>query len=486
MKTTESGKNPLAERVDHMKTTESGKNPLAERVDHAKSGVTDMEIPSHASPLEEALRPPEPSSVLRLGLIGMLFAASVAILPLPGFLGSVLQYGARLAWAYWTYIEVSRHGRLPLEWFVVTGLASIASVLAFFDIVEPVQVIAASVGVLLTGIALMRRADLPLAWAIAAVTCLIASFGYPSSWDSGPRVTYVMAVVGLIATGLALMPTRMRWITVTILPLLHFSGIMTAVTGPPPQPYLSEQMWARIYRPYLQFMYLNNAYQFYSPEPGSAVQLWACIKYKTEDKNRRFKWFRMPVRPEQVRDPLGLTYFRRLALTERFNAPNNAAESPAEMDQIRQRRELRRDIPHHPQLTESQEYRAPTNEFRRLVLPSYARHLIHANQVSDLEVESILLYRVDHRIVLPGSISQGFSVFDPSWYVPVFYGEFDAAGILLDAKEPMLYWVVPILYRGVTPAMGELKPGKLLDFDMSDYADFVQIHAGSNHGVFQK
>src|SRR5262249_51727018 len=32
---------------------------------------------------------------------------------------------------------------------------------------------------------------------------------------------------------------------------------------PSPSPWLSTQIWTRIYRPYLEFLYLNNAYHFY-------------------------------------------------------------------------------------------------------------------------------------------------------------------------------------------------------------------------------
>ncbi len=51
--------------------------------------------------------------------------------------------------------------------------------------------------------------------------------------------------------------------------VLHFLGIGTAVSIAVRRPLGSfSRRGPRIYQPYLEFMYLNNAYHFYSPEPG--------------------------------------------------------------------------------------------------------------------------------------------------------------------------------------------------------------------------
>ena len=73
-----------------------------------------------------------------------------------------------------------------------------------------------------------------------------------------------------------LSPTGQR-IAFSLLVLYHFAGIFSAITSPPPTPWLTGQFWARVFRPHLEFSYVNNAYQFYSPQPGPAQVLWFCI-----------------------------------------------------------------------------------------------------------------------------------------------------------------------------------------------------------------
>ena len=61
----------------------------------------------------------------------------------------------------------------------------------------------------------------------------------------------------------------------------HFAGILSAITSPPPTPPVTDQYWRRVAREYLMFAYMNNAYQFYSPDPGPACELWVCFEYDT-------------------------------------------------------------------------------------------------------------------------------------------------------------------------------------------------------------
>ena len=73
---------------------------------------------------------------------------------------------------------------------------------------------------------------------------------------------------------------------------------------------------------------MNNAYQFYSPDPGPASEVWACIEFgppgEAKEGERKVqpvhRWMKVPKRPQHWRDPLGQTYYRRLALTEQIAA----------------------------------------------------------------------------------------------------------------------------------------------------------------------
>ncbi len=75
---------------------------------------------------------------------------------------------------------------------------------------------------------------------------------------------------------------------------------MTAVTAVEPPgadgSLAFRWLWGKVYRPYLQFFYLNNAYHFYSPEPGPPVLVWFRIDY-TDNKSM---WYRIPNDEDKV------------------------------------------------------------------------------------------------------------------------------------------------------------------------------------------
>src|SRR5262249_34883324 len=89
----------------------------------------------------------------------------------------------------------------------------------------------------------------------------------------------------------------------------------------------------RLSHPYLEFMYLNNAYHFYSPEPGAATHFWMRVYYDTGTKNEfgapklEGIWVKIPDLDEQGQrgSAVGLEYYRSLSLTENIV---NADPSP--------------------------------------------------------------------------------------------------------------------------------------------------------------
>ena len=60
--------------------------------------------------------------------------------------------------------------------------------------------------------------------------------------------------------------------------------------------------------------------------------------------------------------------------------------------------------------------------------------------------------------------------YHPTTYKPFFLGEFDRDGHLVNPQDPMLYWLVPILYRQPTPGS-----------DDKDYVDYMSKHAGYDY-----
>lgn len=331
---------------------------------------------------------------------------------------------------------------------VGAGLAALAALLGTFGTpsLDPFRLAAAGLGVLVAGIAVWLRSNLPAAWLLAAAACGLAVFGFPTAWDSAWRLSMVFGVVALLAAGLVMLSWKHRVIAFSVLIFIHFGGILAAVLGPQPQAWLAGQAWIRLYRPYLQFMYLNNAYQFYSPDPGPAILVWACVKYKTDEDKIHREWYRFPRRPEQLRDPLAMTYYRRLSLTEQVNP---AGQNPSALDweEIDQRRKMRNDVPLNTPSLDALAYRPPAFELQERVIPEYVRFIAREMEKPDMTIESIKFYRIEHRIVAPMEFGNGLSPYDPTTYLPYFFGEFTPQGELIDSEEPLLYWLIPIIRR---------------------------------------
>lgn len=351
----------------------------------------------------------------------------------------------------------------------------------------------------LLALAAMVMAALAVRWrwrespwyAAAAVVALAARFGLPYSWDSARLVATVLGGLSVFGLVLVSLPPVPRKILVSAFVLFHFGGILSAVTSPPATPYWTGQIWTRVYRPYLQFLYLNNAYHFYSPEPGPASLLWFCVKY---DDGTPDHWARIPRRPEDVKDPLAVEYYRRLSLTEQINhlMPPNTPLPPGAADartDVAIRGDPARKLPPIPffplnQIPPALQRRAPQDIVRDFTIPAYVR-FVARHVPSGEHVRAVKMYRVEHQILSPADFARGASPYDPTLYVPYYLGEYDADGTLKDPDDPLLFWIIPIL-REPKRGVGDLSGSAVWDTDNYDYKDYVTIHAGSDHGEFTK
>src|SRR5205807_9217271 len=83
-------------------------------------------------------------------------------------------------------------------------------------------------------------------------------------------------------------------------------------------PWIIQQLWARVYQPYLEFMYLNNAYHFYAPEPGPASYVWCRMFFEDPQGKLWAHWIKIPDVDEKGwhKNTLALEYQRMLAVTE--------------------------------------------------------------------------------------------------------------------------------------------------------------------------
>jgi len=349
---------------------------------------------------------------------------------------------------------------------------------------------------------------------IVALACAVPLFCRVSldpDWDSVGMLLDVFLGVGLAAAALLLLPRLARRLILTVLVLIHFGGILSAVGSPAPaggqRSWLINQLWVGVYRPYLHFMYLNNAYHFYSPDPGPPILIWFRLEYE-DDKAR---WLEVPNLGDERSK---LAFQRRLALGESINQLNWQTQWDFEARWER-RIEAGRNfkgrgtIPpmDDPTLGRYFEYREPIPYSKRM-LESYARFVLsHYPYVDEQGVQhpeykplKVKIYRVIHAIADTNNIANGFNPYSPRTYLPYYQGEFDTTGRHLDGPtfkdgqvvkpgDPFLYWLIPIKvepkegYVQKHDALGRPIPPEEKDLKLVDY---LRIHAGDTESFWDK
>lgn len=344
-----------------------------------------------------------------------------------------------------------------------------------------VRLVLVAIGALLAGSALSLRPNLPLAWLLAAVAAGTASQGLPEHWDSIRMMARVLAGVAAAGALLAAVSMAVRIAIASVGIAYHFFCIFMATTWPDPTPWFTQQVGTRVVLPYIQFVYLKNAYHFYSPEPGSASHMFFLIVYDTIDPKTgkpEAEWVTMPDRKAHWRDPMGLSYFRRLSLTEQGSqSMPGISEQTAEWREIDARRAGVAQgahpntpaIPYSPREIDPIQYRMPRYDITRYLLPSYAAHLLHAHSTPQRKAKTVRIYRLEHPIPSLYEFSQrDWNPHHPLGFKPFYYGEFaltpDGDAALTDKQDPMLYWLVPIL-------------PKLKGADGREFEDFMSKHA---------
>lgn len=356
------------------------------------------------------------------------------------------------------------------------------------------------VGSITAGAAISMRPELWWTWAMGAGAALLGVGGLPGHWDSFRLLFSVLVAVALVGTAFTLFSPGWRMAAISAIVVFHFSGIFTATTSPPTgaysAPWVSVQAYSRVFSPYLQFIYQRNAYHFYSPEPGPASVLAFLLKTDTgetelvpdpitkelvERKKYETKWVVMPKRPDDVRDPLGLSYYRRLSLTEQLarGTPLILLPEQFEKTEMSYRRGLQAPrIPYHPTEPAGTQYKLASPDVSRYLLPSYASHVVLQNTKNKDEASrtTVKIYRLEHRTLAVehfttrGPDGKPQTVYHPGTYRPFFLGEYDARGTLVDPQEPLLYWMIPIIPR--TPIPNDPK-----DPFRKEYLDYLSAHA---------
>lgn len=344
--------------------------------------------------------------------------------------------------------------------------------------------------------------------AAAAGVCFLGSLALyipddPTDWDSIRMLLRILTAICLLGSALVLVSTRMRRLVLSLLIVLHFAGISTACLAAPPSPWIVGQIWIRIFRPYLELMYLNNAYHFYAPEPAPASYMWFRLIYTAPDGQEYGWWYKVPELDDKGRSvhSIGLEYQRYLALTEYITAPD-ATPAPIttdakgamqvtpvilkrlrfdpvhkkEIDRMpmdaEQKKQMESEpantnilIPLHPLVPQMQQI-SPPNESSRRMLASYARFVAHKYAVHpenpSWKFKSVKIYRVMHLIPMSSQLVAGVSPTDPELYRPYFMGNYLPDGTLHSDDDPYLNWLLPILRKRNEPGVW----------------DYARLHAG--------
>jgi len=302
-------------------------------------------------------------------------------------------------------------------------------------------------GLLASGIGVNIQPRSVLVLATAAFSGVLGWFGLQwhegvggMNWDSARALVAVLTAIAGLAALLVVLPRVLRRIVISVLVLFHFGGIVTAVTSIPPNPWLSNMAWTYVYRPYLEFFYLGNAYHFYSPDPGPGTQIWFYVQFE-DGKIVDY----MVADPQEC--PLALEYQRRISVTESVNQRANLPFSETTL-RLRVSAGQIDGIPLYPDLLPANQYRPITPWYSKRMLESYVRYV--AGKVRhpvnpDKKITGIKAYLAIHRIPDPLEIAKQVDTTSKWMYAPYYLGDHDAEGTLKDPNDPYLYWLIPIL-----------------------------------------
>jgi hypothetical protein len=400
--------------------------------------------------------------------------------------------------------------------------------------VSSVRLVLVAGGALAAAVALTQRSDDWRAWAAAGGIGWLAVAGLPAHWDTGRLVAGVLGTLGLAGAGLAFAPAGWRYAVLSLFVLYHFGSLLTHTTLPEtyssPPPWVSTQAANRLYSDYSRFLYLINAYHFYSPDPGPASHLFLYIEYQTDEDDKDEKtgevkrtadgrpvkvktaeWVNMPQRTTQYRDPLGMTYYRRLSLTELVSQAPPGGVTGASVEKanaVQRRRDNQLGLLGVPvpgavgygNEIDLSQYRVPLPHIRRQLFPSYARHVARVytgprkradGTTVQYTVTRVKMFRVEHRVLSPNQFlgydnpldvqyhpgqpprKMGLlSPYHPSTYHPYYVGEYDPDGELTNPNDPLLYWLLPVEY---VPAAGR---------DQKSWQDYMSRYATGNDKAF--
>src|SRR5262249_27621266 len=140
---------------------------------------------------------------------------------------------------------------------------------------------------------------------------VLAGRALDPSWDTLRLLCGVAAAVALAGAGLLALPARARRAALSLLVLFHFAAIASAIfsaAAPRESPSsLAAHLNARVFKPYLEFLYLETNYAFYSHGDKPAMHLWFYVTYADGEH----RWVKVP---GHDRGPVDQAHVRLLVL----------------------------------------------------------------------------------------------------------------------------------------------------------------------------
>ncbi len=347
-----------------------------------------------------------------------------------------------------------------------------------------------------------RDVETSAAFLTAAVVCVIGIFtlfieSYPRDWDTIRLFLRVLAIACAYGAGLVLVSTRIFRFVVSALFALHFTAILSACFGITPAPWIVQQTWTRLFRPYLDFVYLNNAYHFFAPDPSTSSYVWFRVVFVAPDGKQYGIWHKLPEIDEKGRSlhTVSLEYQRFLSLTEATSYPETPPapivmnkDNEPQTNPFYYRRLMLRPgvpgaderivgkqttddlrIPTHPDFPqELNQVKVPIDTAHRLLL-SFARSIARIHKTHpdnpDWKFKSVKIYRVTHLIAQMNWLQMRIPPNDPCTYHPFYMGTFDENGDRVIEEDPYLFWLIPILRLNREQVDAPI-------------ADFCRLHAG--------
>jgi hypothetical protein len=209
--------------------------------------------------------------------------------------------------------------------------------------------------------------------------------------------------------GAAALPSAFTRRAVGVLVVAHLAAIFVAVTSSSSPNFPAPQLAMRAsgpLQPYLQGTFLNSSYRFFAPNPGSPTVLW----FRVQCSDRSVRWVDVPGRSGAlVRAP----YQRRLNLALQVTAC--LAPAPG---------------------ADGKKVLAPGG---KTLLQSCVRHVAwECSQAAGAgaAVRNVGAYAVQHAVLLPEQVRDGWEPTDLRTYRAAFLGAYSPAGERVDELRP--------------------------------------------------